>query len=441
MMDVLSDNIRKLFLRFLLPSVGGAVAIAAYSLIDTIVIGQGVGAIGTAALAVFNPVFCLAQAIGLILGVGGSVLMTKGRGQERYGKANAYYTATIILTATVSIIAWILMLLFQKSVYIFFGADQSLLPYVSEYGKWIVAIFPLSVIIPVLSSFIRCDGNPKQVMVATLIGAVINIFGDWFLVFPMKMGMTGAAIATAFGSVVQAAILICYCFTQKCNLKFEMPFQIWRAFRKIIENGMGSGISQISIIVVSFITNNQIMKYANADSLAIYGMLSTIGSLLMGVYTGVGQAVQPIASANYGAEKKERYWQAYKVGMITAATFGFVFLFLCELLPMEITHIFMKTNANIEMLAPNIVRVYGASFFPLATTIFVVMYLQCINKAAMASGISILRGLILNSILLYLLPLVWQSNGIWWAIFAAEYIVGVFAFLYLVVLYKQSRRC
>ena len=69
------------------------------------------------------------------------------------------------------------------------------------------------------------------------------------------------------------------------------------------------------------------------------------------------------------------------------------------------------------------------------------MYLQCINKAAMASGISILRGLILNSILLYLLPLVWQSNGIWWAIFAAEYIVGVFAFLYLVVLYKQSRRC
>ena len=83
-----------------------------------------------------------------------------------------------------------------------------------------------------------------------------------------------------------------------------MPFQIWRAFRKIIENGMGSGISQISIIVVSFITNNQIMKYANADSLAIYGMLSTIGSLLMGVYTGVGQAVQPIASANYGAEKK-----------------------------------------------------------------------------------------------------------------------------------------
>lgn len=165
MMDVLSDNIRKLFLRFLLPSVGGAVAIAAYSLIDTIVIGQGVGAVGTAALAVFNPVFCLAQAIGLILGVGGSVLMTKGRGQERYGKANAYYTATIILTATVSIIAWILMLLFQKSVYIFFGADQSLLPYVSEYGKWIVAIFPLSVIIPVLSSFIRCDGNPKQVMV------------------------------------------------------------------------------------------------------------------------------------------------------------------------------------------------------------------------------------------------------------------------------------
>lgn len=183
------------------------------------------------------------------------------------------------------------------------------------------------------------------------------------------------------------------------------------------------------------------MKYANADSLAIYDMLSTIGSLLMGVYTGVGQAVQPIASANYGAEKKERYWQAYKVGMITAATFGFVFLFLCELLPMEITHIFMKTNANIEMLAPHIVRVYGASFFPLATTIFVVMYLQCINKAAMASGISILRGLILNSILLYLLPLVWQSNGIWWAIFAAEYIVGVFAFLYLVVLYKQSRRC
>lgn len=76
------------------------------------------------------------------------------------------------------------------------GADQSILPYAYEYGKWIVAFLPLFVFITVLGSFIRCDGNPKLVMTATLVGSGINIFGDWFLVFPMKMGVTGAAIAT-----------------------------------------------------------------------------------------------------------------------------------------------------------------------------------------------------------------------------------------------------
>ena len=434
MIDVLNGDLHKSYRQFLFPAVGSAAVIAAYSFVDSIAVGQGVGPNGTAAVAVVVAVYSIIQMIANIFGVGGSVLMSKARGEGKEGKANAYYTASALWTAVVTAAVWILLLLFQNPFYRFFGANELLMPYVCDYGKWIVGFFPVSVAVTFLGSFIRCDGNPRLVMIATVVGAGVNMFGDWLLVFPLNMGMAGAAIATEMGTVAQVLILVTYFFSKQCTLKCELPKKMSTAFKNIFSSGLGAGVPPLSVVALLLVANNQIMRYADADALATYGMINTVGSLLMGIFTGVGQAVQPIASLNFGAKQYNRCCKVCKMGFFTVFLLGMISTALCEAIPIEITRLFMKTTSGVEALAPYVVRVYGASFLPMALNIFIILYLQCVGKEKTAAFISLMRGLVLNCTLIYLLPFIMKINGVWWGIFIAEYAVGIFAVIYMITL-------
>lgn len=226
---------------------------------------------------------------------------------------------------------WILGVLYQKPLYSMFGADEALLPYAYEYGKWIFGAFPSFVLVYFLGAFIRTDGSPKFVMFVTLLGGVINIIGDIVLVFPLKMGMTGAAIATVAGSVVQTVVLIAYILLGKTSLHLAKPYQWGKAVKNITVLGIGAGITQIASTVVTYIINNQIMRYSGPAALAVYGMMSTVVALFLSIFSGVGEAAQPIVSVNFGAGKPERYRATGKLGLKTAAVTGAVCFGLCAL--------------------------------------------------------------------------------------------------------------
>lgn len=419
-MNLLKEDVSKLFYKFLVPAVSGAVAVAAYSLVDSIAIGQGVGANGAAANAVVLPIFSLASFIALVFSIGGCVLRSQAKGEGNEEKGNAYFTVATVFLGIVSVIIWILGMFFQEEFYFLCGADEILLPYVKEYGQWIFAFHPTFVFTTFLSGYIRADGSPKFVMYVMLAGGILNVIGDCVFVFPMHMGMTGAALATILGSTLQVLLLLGYILLKKTSLKLVKPHCWIPALKKIFTVGFGAGVSSLAVIVVTFITNNQIMKYSGTAALAVYGMLGTIAAVLNSVFSGVGQAAQPIVSENYGAGNLDRCWRAEKLGMNTAVILGVIFAGLSLLFPLQITALFMQTTPEILEIAPYIVRIYGISFLPLSVNSFVIYYLQSISCPRMATVISLLRGVVLNSILLLILPWIMGENGIWWAILLAE---------------------
>jgi len=431
-MDLLKDNPRKLFWKFLIPAVSSAIAVAAYSFVDTIAIGHGVGPEGTAACAIVLPIFTIGHFIALLCGIGGSVLMSRARGAGNMEKGDAYFTASLLYVLAVTAVIWILGVLYQKPLYRMFGADEALLPYAYEYGKWIFGAFPSFVLVYFLGAFIRTDGSPRFVMFVTLLGGVINIIGDIVLVFPLKMGMTGAAIATVAGSVVQTVVLIAYILLGKTSLHLAKPYQWGKAVKNITVLGIGAGISQIASTVVTYIINNQIMRYSGPAALAVYGMMSTVVALFLSIFSGVGEAAQPIVSVNFGAGKPERYRATGKLGLKTAAVMGAVCFGFCALFPEQVASIFMKVTPEIAEIAPYIIRVYAIAFMPMAVNLFATAYLQSVSKANKATTVSMLRGLILSSVLLYILPLFMGSNGIWWAVTLAEVFAAVVALWYLI---------
>lgn len=428
-MDLIRDNPQKLFFKFLLPAISSAIAVAAYSFVDTIVIGQGVGPDGTAACAVVLPIFSIAHFLALLCGIGGSVLMSKARGEGNAEKGHAYFTASILFACIVTAVIWVLGMIFQEPFYRLCGADDILLPYAMEYGAWIFGFFPTFVFVPVLGFFIRTDGSPKVVMYVTLIGGVINMVGDWLFVFPLHMGMTGAALATALGSAIQVVLLLGYVLLRKTGLKLAKPFAWLTAVKKISIIGFGAGISQIAVIVTTFIMNNQIMKYSGPAALAVYGMLSTIAALYLCIFEGIGQAAQPLVSANFGAKEHKRYLSIGRLGMKTAVICGVVCAAICIVIPSQVTTVFMKVTPEVAGIAPYILRVYSISFLPLAVSMFVMAYLQSTAKANTATVISLLRGITLNVALLYILPLFMKGDGIWWAITITETITAFVAII------------
>lgn len=305
-MNLIKDDIRKLFYKFLIPDVSSVIAVAAYSLVDTIAIGQGVGLNGTAACALVLPIFSIANFIALLCGIGGSVLMSQSRGGGNKEKGDAYFTASIVIVTVLTLLILIPGSLFQEEFYRLCGAYDVLLPYAKEYGACIFAFMPSFVITVFLGCFVRTDGSPRFVMCSTLIGGVVNIIGDWLFVFPLNMGMSGASIATVTGSVVQSLLLLGYILLKKTSLHTTKPFRWRTAFRKITVTVFGAGISALVVVIVSFIANNQIMKYAGGAALSVYGVLGTLSALFISIFSGIGQAVQPIASENFGAGNPER---------------------------------------------------------------------------------------------------------------------------------------
>ena len=229
--ELTKESIGKLYGKYLIPSLGGALATSVYSFVDTIAVGQACGPDGAAAIAVINPYFALMCFLGMLFGIGGSVLMSHAKGEGKPERADRLFTLSVLLLCITIAISWILSAIFLDEILIFSGADDALLPYARSYILPIVVSFPLFAINTFLAPVVRYDEKPQLVLKAVLIGGCFNIFGDWFLVFPMNLDMFGAGLATALGALIQTAILLSHFVFRHSSRYGNAPS--WKLFDSI----------------------------------------------------------------------------------------------------------------------------------------------------------------------------------------------------------------
>lgn len=290
-MNFLTGNPRKLYFKFLSASVLSALVVSVYAFVDTIAVGQSEGPLGTAAMAVITPLYGLFAFFSILCGIGGAVQMSKAKGEGNEEKGDAYFTSAVIMMSVITAIFWIVLFFFHQQIFSFFGANAELMPHVMAYAKWMLMFFPAFVAPAFLGAFIRNDGAPNLVMTAVILGGCANVFGDWFFVFPLGMGMEGAAIATVVGILIQIMVMCAHFFSKKCRLKLVKPFVLSKGIGNLVKVGFGSGIIELGTVVIAVLMNNQIMKYGTTTELAIYGVLVTIFQLFSAIFSGVGQAI------------------------------------------------------------------------------------------------------------------------------------------------------
>lgn len=430
-MDFITGDIKQLYRKFLTASMASAMVMSIYSFVDTIAVGQSEGPAGAAAMAVITPLYGVLIFLGILCGVGGSVLYGNARGEGKEEKANALFTAATGLMLFLILLVWIIFALFHQQIFTFFGADTELMPKVMEYARWLIWFLPVFILPTFISSFIRNDGAPGLAMAAVIIGGCVNIFGDWFFVFPLGLGMTGAAMATVLGTSVQVIIMCIHFFTKKCTLRIVKPNHVKPAICQTLGIGFGASVLDLGTVILSIIMNNQIMRYGDTNALAVYGVVATITSLFQALYCGVGQAIQPIVSANCGAMQADRIKQVWKMSLTTVIVLGIGFTAVGELFPTQIVRLFMDVTPEVLTVAPGIIRPFFLLFLFLGVTVLATYHLQSIMHGRMSMMIAVLRSVVISGLLIYILPLVMGILGVWVAMPISELIVAVIALFYV----------
>jgi len=291
-MDFLNGKIKSMYFKYLSAAFGSAMITSIYSIVDMAMVGQYQGPSGTAALAVVAPVWNIIYSLGLLMGIGGSVIFSTKRGRENEGAGdeNQYFTVAVMGSVVLSLAAWVIVVAGDEPILRFFGADETLLPLAQEYMLPIKFVFPLFLFNQMLAAFLRNDKNPGLATLGVLSGGIFNIFGDYVFVFTFNMGIYGAGLATAIGSAISFVVMLTHFFSRKNSLALERPTAVLKKFREISVTGFSTFFIDVAMGILTVLFNRQIMEYLGANALAIYGPIINVSTFVQCLQCGAGGA-------------------------------------------------------------------------------------------------------------------------------------------------------
>ena len=299
------------------------------------------------------------------------------------------------------------------------------MPLALQYVRWLKWGIPLWPLGYYLGMFVRNDGSPSLVGIATVCGGVFNIFGDFFLTFTCDLGMEGAAIATVAGQAIAFVIQLAHFFTKKNTVSFVRITSFARQTREILSIGFSSFICSVGMGFLMVLFNNQIMRYLGGTQLAVYGVAGNLFTLVQTFSYGIGNAAQPIVAENLGARQWNRIRQTRRWGSITAAVIGLCATAFSLLFPGEILRLFMKPSPEVMAVAPPLLRQYFICFLFVPVNVLASYYLQAVKRARASLAVSFLRSFLISGLLVYLFPLCFGTGSIWLVMVSAECIAAV----------------
>ena len=432
--EFIQKPVRQLFFHYLIPAICGTMVTSIYVLADTIFIGKRLGATALAALNISLPIYNIFFGLGLLSGVGGSVLMSICRGKSQKEEGNTYFTTALLLNFALLLISMTVCVLFMEDIAWLLGGTEETMPYIMDYLPYITWSLPVFAFSSFLQTFIRNDGAPKLAMTAVVSGGIFNVIFDYILVYPCQMGMAGAAIATVCGSILTVLILLIHFFGKHNHLHFCFS-EIRSSFGSdIFKSGFASFLIDLSSGIVIFFFNQQLLRYQGDLGVSVYGIISNTAIVVTCLSNGICQAAQPIISTNFGAGFQERIDHVRKLGLRTA-------LFICAIptllgltVPNLFTYIFLNPDSQVLALAPAAVRLYFIGFLITGVNMFLIGYFQSTIRPVYALTLCLMRGCVLSIIFVKILPIFLGLNGIWISVPLAE----LFTLLTGILLLKKS---
>ena len=426
-------EIKKLFAKFLLPSIFAMLGISVNIICDTVFIGQGVGKEGLSALGIAIPVYSLYNAVSLIIDMGGATLFSIFLGKNDIKGARDVYSSSVFMALGVGLLISFFGFIYSENISKAFGASNELLDLTDTYLKIILLSGFNFILSGVLAVFLRNDGAPKVSMMAVITGSLTNIVLDYIFIIRLGMGMRGAAIATGIAPLVTIAIILIWILKNPKNMKFSITHVKTKiAFMpKILSIGWSSSLIEISSAIVIIIFNFTILSIIGPIGIAAYSIIANIAMVGTSILTGAGQSVQPIISVNYGAGIFSRVEDTKRLAERFSLFTGIFLFAVVMLFTKPIIMVFNSTDAQLLELTSNGIRLYFLAFILMGINIVNISFFQAISYANISNTLSFIRGFVLMITNLYILSRMFGINGVWLTLPATE--LGSFIAVMIVI--------
>lgn len=414
--------VNRLLRQFAIPSIISMLVGSLYNIVDQFFIGQRVGELGNAATNIAFPLSTSCLALALLIGIGGSSAFNLAMGGGDHEKAvNIIGNASVLLAGS-GLFLCIVTTLFLRPLLLFFGSPADVLPYAVEYTRVTAFGFPFLLLATGGGHLIRADGRPRITMLCNLTGAVINTILDAVFVFGLDLGMTGAALATIIGQMVSGGMAVWYlAHCQTVSIRRSNLIVRMENVRRIATLGMAPCSNQVAMMIVQIIMN-QSLKHYGAQSvygenipIACSGIITKVNMIFMSFVIGLSQGLQPIASFNYGAGRKDRVKEAYRKAVTVGAVLAVLAFLLFQLFPRQIISVFGDGSEMYYKFAINYFHIFLFFTFvnfmqPITSNFF-----TAISKPKTGSFLALTRQILFLLPLLLVFPLFFGIDGIMYA--------------------------
>lgn len=436
------ENVGKLLLKFSIPAITGMLVNALYNIVDTIYVGNGVGALAISGIAIAFPINNVIMAFGMLVGNGTSSLISIRLGQKRKEDAEQILGNAFILTIILSILLTIFGLTFLDEILVKFGATGDVLSYAKEYTNIILIGVIFQNLAFSLNHSIRASGSPKIAMLSMLIGAILNTILDPIFIYTFHMGVAGAAIATVISQAVSAVWVLSYFLRGNSSIKLHRKNLMLRSsvVLSIFSIGVSPFAMQLASSVITIILNSSLLRYGGDIAVAAMGIISRITMLILMPIFGINQGVQPIIGFNYGAKKYNRVKHALKLAILFATSISTLGFIVVELFPGFLLSLFGKSNAELIEIGSHGIRIYLSMLPIIAFQIVSSNYFQAVGKPKHSMFLSLSRQVIVLIPLLLILPSIFKLNGVWLAGPTSDFVASVLTAIFIFIEIKHLDR-
>ncbi len=422
----------KNLLKFTFPSVIMMIFTSIYGVVDGFFVSNFAGKTPFAAVNFIIPFLMILGSVGFVFGTGGSAIVAKTMGEGNKTYANSLFSMLVYVSIVTGIIITFFGYVFLEDVMFRLGARDELLSDCISYGKIILAALPAYILQLEFQSFFITAEKPQLGLAVTVISGVTNMIFDYLLIVPFDMGLEGAAYATALSQGVGGILPLIY-FASRNNslLRLRTAKPELKPLIKTFTNGSSELMTNVSMSLVSMLYNIQLMKYAGENGIAAYGVLMYVNFVFIAAFIGYSIGTAPVISYNYGAENHNELKGLLKKSSVIILISSIIMFVMGLLFAVPLSKIFVGYDKELCDMTVSGFYFFSFSFIFAGFAIFSSGFFTALNDGLTSAVISFLRTLLFQTAAVIILPLIWDVNGIWLSVVAAEIMAVIISGIFI----------
>ena len=424
-------DLKKKFIRFVLPSIASMLVFNLYTMVDGIFIANYAGETALAAVNIAMPFINFMFAFSLLLSIGTSTLISIHRGAGRQHVANELFSMNTVVLTVCSLVISLGCIFFTRPLALFLGAGPDTIQYVTDYLTIIGGFGCFFMVAYSFEVLIKADGFPQYSTFGVILGAVTNIVLDYIFVFEFHWGLKGAAWATGISQLLTFLVFLAhFLFSRKTHFHFSRFHLDLSLYRRIVQIGIADCITELSAGVITFAFNHQILAVIGTSGVISYTVMTYVYNLVLMVFVGIAQGSQPLISYALGKKDRKTIHHVYRYAVVAVIFCSLLCYGLCVVFAPQISSVFIRPSQT-ELFNSTVssFRLYSLCFLVMGYNVITSGFFVALARSRAALTLSLSRGMIVIVLSLMVMSTLLGAFGIWISATVSELICLGISFL------------